>query len=261
MSGLKNDATVRCRFARRYALRHLFLSSTIGFISAACVFGLLYPPPYQAMLDVGGIFLLLLAVDVVCGPLLTLVLANPKKSVRAHVLDFTLIGIVQLLALLYGLHSMWVARPVVLAFEVDRLVVATATEIQANNFATALPTMQRLPWWGVMQVNTRQPNSQEEALQTIDWSMTGISPAMLPNWWLPWETAQAGMAARAQSVTVLLQRRSPKDITVLEAAIAATGQPAAALRYLPLTSSKTREWIALFDTQMRMVGYAPVDGF
>ena len=49
--------------------------------------------------------------------------------------------------------------------------------------------------------------------------------------------------------------------TVLDAAIAATGHPAAALRYLPLTSSKTREWVALLDAQMRIVGYAPVDGF
>ncbi len=259
---MSNLATVpaRWRFASRYALRHLFVSAAVGATSAAFVFGLLYPPPYQAMLDVGDIFLLLLSVDVVCGPLLTLVLASPKKSRRAHAVDFTLIGTVQVLALLYGLHSMWVARPVILAFETDRLVVATANEIQTANLPQALPDMQRLPWWGITPVNTRQPKDGAESLQAIDLGLSGVSPAMLPDWWLPWETAQAGMAARAKPVTELQQRRS-KDAAVLDAAIAATGHPAAALRYLPLTSSKTREWIALLDTQMRIVGYAPVDGF
>ena len=175
-------------------------------------------------------------------------------------MDFTLIGTVQMLALLYGLHSMWVARPVILAFETDRLVVATANEIQTANLPQALPDMQRLPWWGITPVNTRQPKDGAESLQAIDLGLSGVSPAMLPDWWLPWETAQADMAARAKPVTELQQRRS-KDAAVLDAAIAATGHPAAALRYLPLTSSKTREWVALLDAQMRIVGYAPVDGF
>ena len=63
------------------------------------------------MLDVANIFLILLFVDVVCGPLLTLVLASPEKSHRAHAVDFTLIGTVQMLALLYGLLYVLQARP------------------------------------------------------------------------------------------------------------------------------------------------------
>ena len=66
--------------------------------------------------------------DVVCGPLLTLVLASPRKSRRERWLDFSLIGLIQLAALAYGMHSVWVARPVALVFEVDRLVVVTANE-------------------------------------------------------------------------------------------------------------------------------------
>ena len=48
---------------------------------------------------------------------------------------------------------------------------------------------------------------------------------------------------------------------MLEKAAAETGQPVEALTYLPLTSSKTKDWIALLDTTMQVVGYAPVDGF
>jgi len=52
----------------------------------------------------------------------------------------------------------------------------------------------------------------------------------------------------------LLQRRP-------QAAIAKTGLGADELRYLPLTSSKVKEWVALLDAQLDIVGYAPVDGF
>jgi hypothetical protein len=72
----------RLHFAVRYALRHLFFSLVIALASAAVVFGLWYPTPYRQMLDVGHIYLLVLAVDVVCGPLLTLVLASPRKLRR-----------------------------------------------------------------------------------------------------------------------------------------------------------------------------------
>ncbi len=250
----------RFQFARRYALRHLLVSIVIAGVSAAFVFGLLYPPPLQAMLGVGLIYLLLLTVDVVCGPLLTLLLANPKKSIRLLWLDLGVIGLVQVLALLYGLHTVWVGRPVVLAFEVDRLVVVTANEIAPEELARAAPDRQHLPWWGLWQFNTREAKTMDESFETFTLGMSGISPAMRPGWWLPWETGLEGMARQAKPVEALLARR-PQDAAVLQAAIKASGLPANELRYLPLTCTRTKDWVALLDAQFNMVGYAPIDGF
>ncbi|MFT3778600.1 MAG: hypothetical protein QM772_10080 [Ottowia sp.] len=232
----------------------------MALVSAAVVFGLLYPAPYRAMLGVGPIFLMVLAVDVACGPLLTLIVASPKKSRRERWLDFGLIGFIQVLALLYGCHSVWVARPAVLAFEVDRLVVATANEIEPADLAKAPEDLQRLPWWGVLKAGTRRAANSTELMDSVDRGLAGISLARQPDWWTPWQQATEGMAARAKPVAELLARR-PADAEVLQSAIRASGLPAADLRYLPLTSSKTLDWIALLDGQMNLVGYAPVDGF
>ena len=250
----------RLRFALRYALRHALVSLLVAGLSALFVFGLLYPPPTSAMLGVGSIFLLLLGVDVVCGPLLTLLLANPAKPQRERWLDFSLVGLVQLAALLYGLHSLWAARPVVLAFEVDRLVIASANEVQTETLSQAPAELQSLPWWGVLQVGTRNAKDSNEFFESTNMGLGGISPAMRPHWWLPWDSAQAGIQERAKPVAELLARR-PQAASVLQAAMAETGLPVQQLRYLPLTSSKTKDWVALLNTEGRIVGYAPVDGF
>ncbi len=250
----------RPRFATRYALRHLLISAVVAGASAALVFGLLYPPPLQSLLGVSSIYLLLLGVDVACGPLLTLILASPTKSVRERWLDFSLIGLVQMAALLYGLHSLWLARPVVLGFETDRLVIVTASEVQLEELPQAPAGMRRLPWWGQWRVGTRQPIDRNEFMRSVELGLQGISPTMRPGWWLPWDSAKPAMQAKARPVTELLQRR-PQAASVLQAAIAQTGLSADELRYLPLTSSKVKEWVALLDARLDLVGYAPVDGF
>lgn len=250
----------RFLFATRYALKHLGISAAVALLSTAVVFGLLYPPPYRTMLGVGTIFMLVLLVDVVCGPSLTLVLASPRKSRRERWLDFSLIGIIQLLALLYGLHSVWIGRPVVLAFEVDRLVVATANEVESSKLGLAPPGLRRLPWWGVLKVGTRRPSNNKEMFESLELSGAGISPAHMPNWWTPWEQAQEEMKQRAHPVSDLLARR-PADAGILKQAIQASGLRTEDLRYLPLTSNVTMDWIVLLDEELNLVGYAPVDGF
>jgi hypothetical protein len=250
----------RLQFALLFAVRHLVISAVVAAISAFWVFGLLYPEPLRTMQDVGSIFLLVLFVDAVCGPILTLLLASPLKSTRERWIDFSLVGAVQLFALFYGLHSLWVARPVVLAFEVDRLVIVTANEVQIDDLAQAPDGMRQLPWRGIIKVNTRKALNSDEFMQSMEMGMAGVSPSMRPSWWLPWDSASDEIKNRARPVTQLIDKR-PQDTTTLQAAIANAGTSAQQLRYLPLTSSKTKEWIVLLDNELRIVAYANVDGF
>ena len=250
----------RLLFAARYALRHLFLSLLVALASATVVFGLWYPAPYRQMLDVGHIYLLVLAVDVVCGPLLTLVLASPSKSRRERWLDFSLIGLIQLAALAYGMHSVWVARPVALVFEVDRLVMVTANGVQVDALPKAPPGLRQLPWAGVLKAGTRKPANNDEFMRSVEQGLAGISTAVQPNWWQPWGEASPAMRERAKPLAELIERR-PADAGQLQDAAQASGHPVADLRYLPLVSSKSLDWVALLDEQENMVGWAPVDGF
>lgn len=213
------------------------------------------------MQQVGSIYLLVLAVDVVCGPLLTLILVSPKKSRRERWLDLILVGLIQFVALGYGIHSVWAARPVALVFEVDRLVLVTANEVAPTVLARGPVGLRELPCTGdLLLVGTRLPKDGAEMLRSVIQGLAGISVAQQPDWWLPWGDVLPVIRKRIKPLSELIAKR-PQDASTLEAAVLRSGLGVQELSYLPLVSSKTLEWVALLDADLKMVGYAPVDGF
>jgi len=230
-------------------------------LAASIVFLAWYPQPWRAILGVAGIFGILVVVDLVCGPLLTLVLANPNKSKRERWVDLALVGLIQLVALGYGLHAVYSARPVVLAFEVDRLSIVTANEVQSDQLQAAPSGYQYLPWRGVLRVGLRQAENSQEFLDSVSLSLEGVSQAMRPSWWTPYgDQTRAAIRAKAKPLSALIGKR-PQDAATLEEAAKRARQPVGKLFYLPLTSSTETSWVALIDASGEMVGHAPVDGF
>jgi hypothetical protein len=250
----------RVRFAASWALRHLAASAAVAGISALIVFGWWYETPWRQLLGVGSIFGLIVAVDVVAGPLLTAVLASPSKSRRERWIDLTLVASIQLAALVYGMWSVYSVRPVILAFEVDRLVVITANEVQADQLSEALPEFQTLSGGGPKLVALRKARSSDEFLQSVEQSIQGITQAMRPGWWRPYEEAIPDVLKRARSLQSLIER-SPANRGELETAASRAGHSISSLRYLPLTSSKADDWVALISESGGVVGHAKVNGF
>ncbi|QCB47760.1 hypothetical protein [Hydrogenophaga sp. PAMC20947] len=167
------------------------------------------------MLGIAGILLILLVVDVVCGPLLTLVLASPKKSRRERWVDLSVVAMVQVIALAYGLTSVFDARPVVLAFETDRLLIVTANEVQLERLTAAPEGYRSLPFVGLNMVGVRQARSTEEAMQSAESSLQGVSPGMRPDWWLPVDAVVPALLLKVRPIDDLIAAR-PTDRKILE---------------------------------------------
>jgi len=253
--------STRFGFALSWALGHFLVSGIVVSLAAGAVFIGWYPEPWRDILGVAGIFGMVVVVDLVCGPLLTLVLASPRKSNRERWVDLALVGLIQLGALGYGLHAVYSARPVVLAFEVDRLSIVTANEVQADQLQAAPTGYQSLPWWGLLRVGLRQAENSQEFLDSVSLALAGVTQSMRPNWWTPYDDqTRAAIKAKAKPLSALIGKR-PQDAAELEQAGRRAGQPVDKLFYLPLTSSTETSWIALIDGSGEMVGHAPVDGF
>ena len=111
---------------------HLGISLCIVALAAVLVFGVWYPYPYREISGGRALFLLVAGVDVVMGPLITLIIFNRAKPRRELITDITVVGVLQVAALSYGLWSVFVARPVHLVFEYNRMSVVHAVDVDAR---------------------------------------------------------------------------------------------------------------------------------
>ena len=141
---------------------HFCLSLGAAVFAAALVFGLWYPFPYRELSGGRELFLLVIAVDVICGPLLTLVLFNPAKARTELWRDLGLVALIQLGALSYGLGTVWEARPLFLVQEIDRFKVIAIPNFRGASI-TELPNALQPHWWkGPLPVAIREPNDVQE---------------------------------------------------------------------------------------------------
>ncbi|MCK6396635.1 TfpX/TfpZ family type IV pilin accessory protein [Zoogloea sp.] len=241
---------------------HLLLSAAVAALAAALVFGLWYPWPYTVLAGGTELFVLITSVDVVIGPALTLaVFDRIRKPVRELQRDLAVIAMLQLAALVYGMHTIFVARPVALVFEVDRLRVVTAVDIPDGGLEDAPQDLRRLPLDGPRLLRIERPAQGAEKLEAIQMAVAGTDLSARPRYWHSWDaTARAEVLLKSRPLAQLPSADAQRQ-GELDAAVKRSGRAADQLRYLPLQARKT-DWIALIDgTSGDVVGYAPFNGF
>src|SRR4029079_10624368 len=106
---------------------HLAISALVAGVVVALVVVLWYPPPFFAAMGGAVLLRLLIGVDVVLGPLITLVVFNPAKPRLKY--DIATIVVLQVCALAYGGYVMFEARPVYNVFVKDRFETIAANAI------------------------------------------------------------------------------------------------------------------------------------
>jgi hypothetical protein len=256
--------SLRFTAALKAAGIHLLVSVLVAAIAAALVFGIWYPFPYRDMMGGRELFILVIAVDVVCGPMLTLVLFNPSKPRAELARDLGLVAVIQLAALIYGLYVVMVARPIYMVFEVDRFNAISAIDVDEADVSQAKAPWNQLPWLGPKAIAAREPKDGDEKLKSLDLSMAGKEPSVRPDWWQELQESKDLVLKRAKPLSVLLKKYAdkPQDLARIEKAIEESGKPLDTLRWLPLTSKRTKDWVALIDAQTTVpLAYASVDGF
>lgn len=242
-------------FRFRLAALHLAASALIAALVAFLVFYLWYPAPYRALTGGLNLFLMIVAVDLVCGPLFTLILANPKKSKRELTLDLLLVALIQLGALGYGLYTVKQARPVVLAFNGSQMAVVTEAEIDHSALPAAPEGMRQLPWFGMLKTGLREPADDNEQFERTMLLMQEVELAWLPNWWRPYEEVLPELKQAMQPASAL-QQAGQLSAPALAQAVQSTGLPVEQLFYLPLASRYRKDWVVLLNQEGMIVGHA-----
>jgi hypothetical protein len=236
---------------------HLACSAFLISAIAALVFGLWYPGPYRELAGGGRLFWLIAGVDLVMGPLLTLVVFNTQKKRAELARDVGLIAVLQVLALAYGVWTMAAARPVHQVFEVDLFRVVTANAVATQELQRAPQALRRLPLTGPTVIGVVKPTDPKALFEAMMLGAQGTHLASLPPYWVPYEQLRGEALRRSKSLDVL-KPRNAAETQALAQAVQATGLPVQRLRWLPLVSARA-SWVALLDEQGQVVGQAAVD--
>jgi hypothetical protein len=239
---------------------HLGISAAIAALSALVVFFLWYPAPFRELSGGRELFLLLVSVDVVLGPLVTFSIFSRKKAWPVLRRDLAIIGVLQLAALAYGMYTAFVARPVYVAFEYDRFRVVHAIEIPRNLLPQAPAGMRMLPLFGPRLLALREFASPDEKYQMTLQALEGLPLGARPELWEPYFNAVPKVLAAARPLAPLRQR-FPDHAAAIDRAVRASGRPVEQLVYAPVIGRKTF-WTALLDKSTgEIVGYVPLDPY
>lgn len=193
-------------------LMHLLASCVAAAFGLLLVFHIWHPNPLQKAVGVTNIFLMLLAIDVVVGPLLTLVVASSKEK-KTLKFDLSVIAALQLAAYLYGMHSIAVSRPVYLAFDALRFEVVQADSVVRATDKTILPEYQSNPLLYPQWVSVRPyKDAAEQSQRTFLELQEGISPAMQADLYQPINEGWSGMLERKHGLEELKQYNSAEQV-------------------------------------------------
>ena len=238
---------------------HLVISLGIAAMAALLVFFIWYPYPYREVSGGRELFLLVVTVDVIMGPLMTLAVFSQVKSRKLLRFDLTVIGLLQLVALVYGLWTVAVARPVHLVFEIDRFRIVHAVDVPPSLLKLAAPSLQSLPLMGPTLLSVRKFKDGKEKFDATLAALQGLPLGARPDLWQDYEKAKPDILTTAKSLAEL-KTRFPERANEMDAALK-TVPANIAIGSLPLVSRSTF-WTVLINTQTaEVLAFVPLDPY
>ena len=253
--GVKMLSTPRWRAAGLHGAVSLLVAAG----AAALVFGVWFPGAYRYMSGGMGLFMLIVGVDVVMGPLLTLVAFNPLKTRRHLAMDLMVIALLQLAALAYGVFTVAQVRPVALAAENRLFRVVAAQDIKPDERGLIPPKL-AVGWLdGPRLVGVRPVGAGDERLDAIMWALKGYDVGTRPRFWQDYEAVRVRVLAQALPLTQVFAAQLGRHAALDEAVLATKVAPDV-LRVLPVLARQA-DWYVLLDARdASVLGFVHVPG-
>jgi hypothetical protein len=253
-------SSIRFKAAFKAAAIHFGLSLIVALFAAALLFGLWYPYPYRELAGGRELFLLVVAVDVICGPLLTFVLFNPAKPQRELWRDLGLVSLIQLGALIYGVHAVWQARPLFLVQEIDRFKVIQGPSLDVGALKTLPDFLKPRFLAGPLTVAIRDPKDKDEREKVLFESVQGGRDyAERPEFYIPYEGENALKSLKRAKPLDSFLKRYPDQTEAAQKLAAEKKADITQWMYLPVVARQ--DWIAILDKQGQIQGFLKGDGF
>jgi hypothetical protein len=240
---------------------HLAISAVLG----ACILGVLFfvwfPPPLFSVIGADRLGVLIIVIDVIVGPFLTLIVFNKAKKWLKF--DLAVIALLQLGFLAYGLSFMLPYRPVFLVAAVDRFELVLAQDLSPADLRQGqAPQFRRLSWTGPVLAAAVLPEDLNERNELLFATMFegGTDIHQLPRLYRPYAEHTESLMREARPLEWLIGRQ-PAVRPMIEDFIARRRLKLVDLWYLPLHARHVTLTIVLSERTGEPVGILPIDPY
>jgi hypothetical protein len=245
---------------KRAFVTHLVASSSVVTVVLLVIYLSWYPGDFFAMAGVWAALQVLIFVDVVLGPSLTLLLFKPGKP--GLLFDMSVILTVQIVALIYGVSIIYKERPYFLVFAVDRYELVSRYEVDIGKLN--YESLDERPINDVIHVFAKRPEDPEEfSKYTASVMLGGPDLERRPEFWHPYTDGAQQIVNSAWSLNYLRSLEHTDDATI-DRAIAKYAAGRDNVGYLPV-SSKRLDYSMLIDLEtaepLGIIRIYPWDGY
>ncbi len=196
-----------------------------------------FPPPYFSAQGGKDLLILIFSVDVVLGPLITLIIyKHGKKGLK---FDLAVIAILQLSALAYGIVALSEARPVYLVYSVDRFELINIRDIAPADMSKAkLDEYKTFPLIGPKIVAAKLPeNTQESNALMFSAFAGGPDLSALPKYYVSYQSQKQNVIDHLKPLSRLRASATQADVN-LDQVVKTSGLKEYELGFLPVETAK-----------------------
>ena len=215
---------------------HVAISAVIACGVLLGMLFFFYPSPYFGAVGGKDLLMILIGVDVVLGPLITLIIFNPKK--KSLKWDLAAIGVMQVAALVYGAYTMFEARPVYTVFATDKFVVLTANNVDAKLLAKVTrEEFKKLPLMGPAIVVAKPPDGEKEQQDLLFVQAMGVGIQYMPQYYVPYNEAVSSVLQQAKPLAQL-KKLNPQSHHLLARMLPSLRKQESEVVFLPVNARK-----------------------
>lgn len=194
----------------KVATIHLSISLLVAGALAVLLFKAWYPMPLATATGAFVIFGMVLIIDLIVGPLLTLIVY--KKHKKSLMFDLSVIVIIQIAALVYGVCSLSQARPVWLAFYDNRFEIVRLNDIEDSYLENAIESYSKMSLTGPKWVAAKPVGDAQEVEDLEFGNKLGAKIVHQPELYYKIEQAYPEIAAKAYELPKLEAANNKMDI-------------------------------------------------
>lgn len=209
---------------------NLLISAAVAAVVLAIMLAIWFPGPLFSASNGGNLLLVLVSVNMVIGPAITLAVYRQGK--RGMTFDLAVIAILQLAAFAYGMHVVHMTRPAFIVFAKDQFQVSAVGEISPEDYAKAkLAQFSHPPPGGPVLVYAQMPTDPKERNEIVLAGLRGKDVNLLPKLFTPYAEHTQEVLKQAWTLAKL-RKTEPGTARIIDAYMAQSSLMETDVRYL-----------------------------